>query len=92
MANKRVNLPVAGKMSQLFLHNNSFHYYKNVICSLNIFVLHFLLLDYTHDNNFLRICKTKKKRNKNLPLTLFMPIRPSLRPQVTTVAAWDKVA
>jgi len=53
MANKRVNLPVAGKLSPMFLHNNPFHYYI-VICSSRIFVLQFLLLDYTHNNNLLR--------------------------------------
>jgi len=56
MANKRVNLPVDGKLFQMFLHSKPFHYYNSVICSSRVFVLQFLLLDYTHDNNFLRIC------------------------------------
>jgi len=86
MANKRVNLPVVGKLSQMFLHNNPFHYYNSVICSSHIFVLQFLLLDYIHNNNFLRICK---KKDKNLPITLVMPIHPALRPQVTIIATWD---
>ena len=70
MANKRVNLPVAGKLPPMFLHSNPFHYYNSVICSSRIFVLQFLLLDYTHNNNFLRSCKQKKKKDNTLPLTL----------------------
>jgi len=33
-----------------------------------------------------------RKKDKNLPLTLVMPIHPSHRPQVTIVAAWDWVS